>query len=292
MWSSLNCCCGDDDPALHTYQLKLDLTTRNAINELVGVWCVAASQTPLHSPLLRLNRLSLVSGIVSLCCDGFARSSTLLDDVFRWHRHAAPFLYFPVWANGRRARHCAQNCLDCVGWRGYLSLDGRCAISFDCLRILNVVAIISYIGCFVLYRYELVGATVREERASSQDDDEKNMPRARGPPPRTTMTNATIAAPTIDFAGVPVTLLRFHPFGRRMRRRIHVPVASETHGIPNLPVDLVQVHTACVTMSAVGFLLAMIGIMTYLWSNVPQYVSIFATAMLGACIATGIFVLR
>jgi len=159
-----------------------------------------------------------------------------------------------------------------------------------------MAAIIAYIGCFALYRYELVDAAIEEESASQEND--KDMPRARGPPqplirPR---SNAIPAAPpTLKFPGIhlDVTLMRIHPFGLRLSKRSLLQLESgHTLGIPDLPVDLVAVHTACVMMAMVGFVLAMIGIMTYLWAGVPQYVSIFSTVMLGFCLMTGAYVLR
>ncbi|KAG1739119.1 uncharacterized protein EDB91DRAFT_1248879 [Suillus paluster] len=49
---------------------------------------------------------------------------------------------------------------------------------------------------------------------------------------------------------------------------------------------LSRVHTLCILLAGIGFLLAIMGIMTYAWALQPKEVSIFATVCLGFAVLT------
>ncbi|KAJ3478956.1 hypothetical protein NLI96_g9396 [Meripilus lineatus] len=58
------------------------------------------------------------------------------------------------------------------------------------------------------------------------------------------------------------------------------------------PVNLLtKCHTMSVTLASIGFILALVGILTFVWKALPQDVSIFATASLGVCALAGIIAL-
>ena len=46
---------------------------------------------------------------------------------------------------------------------------------------------------------------------------------------------------------------------------------------------LSKAHTVCAGMSSLGFVLALLGILTYSWTAVPIALGIFASACMGAC---------
>ncbi|TBU31104.1 hypothetical protein BD311DRAFT_147854 [Dichomitus squalens] len=47
-------------------------------------------------------------------------------------------------------------------------------------------------------------------------------------------------------------------------------------------------HSLCMGLSAVGFVLAIMGVMCFAWSRMPLSASIFASACCGACIVSGV----
>ncbi|TBU42563.1 hypothetical protein BD309DRAFT_991590 [Dichomitus squalens] len=80
-------------------------------------------------------------------------------------------------------------------------------------------------------------------------------------------------------------------FGARTKPGDH----ERTRGDPEAMVDRVtdrlkgmvdvlsRAHTVCTGMATVGFLLAVLGILTYSWTAVPLVLGIFASACLGVC---------
>ncbi|EJU01772.1 hypothetical protein DACRYDRAFT_107509 [Dacryopinax primogenitus] len=145
-----------------------------------------------------------------------------------------------------------------------------------------MAAIISYLACFALYRFELSDAST-EEKISGFPGYQANFNRH---------TNPTLASPHVDANYISVT--RLHPFSFSARRTGMQSANIEsqgTHGIPKLPMDLTAVNSACVGITLVGFVLAILGILAYMWVFLPGYVSIFSTVCLSASALVGLWVL-
>jgi hypothetical protein len=51
---------------------------------------------------------------------------------------------------------------------------------------------------------------------------------------------------------------------------------------------LSRCHSLCITLSAVGFVLAIAGIVCYAWARFPTGVSVFSTACVGVCLVAGV----
>ncbi|PIL33558.1 hypothetical protein GSI_04181 [Ganoderma sinense ZZ0214-1] len=105
-----------------------------------------------------------------------------------------------------------------------------------------------------------------------------------------------------DLRGL-VSMDRAHPFwflscGRRPRPRDRdeEQVRARSRGDPEAMVghtaarlkDMIDVlsraHVVCAGMALVGFVLALLGILTYAWTAVPLALSVFASACLGVCV--------
>lgn len=50
---------------------------------------------------------------------------------------------------------------------------------------------------------------------------------------------------------------------------------------------LSRCHTLCIALGAVGFILALMGIVCYAWAMQPLSVAAFSTAVMGVCLASG-----
>ena len=100
-----------------------------------------------------------------------------------------------------------------------------------------------------------------------------------------------------DLRGL-VSINRAHPlrflfscFRARTKPRDH----ERTRGDPEAAADRVtdtlkdmvdvlsRAHHVCAGMASVGFILALLGILTYSWTAVPLALGIFASACLGVC---------
>jgi len=173
-----------------------------------------------------------------------------------------------------------------------------------------MAAIISYIACFSLYRYELTDARHEERstgllastaRYQSQSPTAHSRGASKSSPlvSSSGFSTALNGSPALDSAYVSVR--RFHLYTLRTTRPDPAILGSGTNasvelpvtpGIPRLPLDLCGVNNACVAITFVGFVLAILGILAYMWAFLPSYVSIFASVCLGVSMAVGIWVLR
>lgn len=60
----------------------------------------------------------------------------------------------------------------------------------------------------------------------------------------------------------------------------------------NPPTHLLsRCHSLCILLAAVGFVLALMGIMCYAWSRFPASVSVFATVCMGFCISSAVLII-
>ncbi|KAI0685819.1 hypothetical protein C8T65DRAFT_591811, partial [Cerioporus squamosus] len=183
-------------------------------------------------------------------------------------------------------------------------------------------AIVAYIASFVLIRYRLNDAEKKEEgvikeprsrsRAPSTSRNTTEKRRARqhshqhshrpsasmgstlGPSsPIEALTDFPTEVFT-DLRGL-VSVYRTHPLwflrcGTRrkpQRSRDMDPEASVVDDAIAMLKGMVGVlsraHTVCTSMSSLGFVLALLGILTYSWTAVPTALGIFASACMGAC---------
>lgn len=51
---------------------------------------------------------------------------------------------------------------------------------------------------------------------------------------------------------------------------------------------LANCHTLCIWLSAVGFVLAIIGVLCFAWARLPRSVGIFASSCMGICLIGGV----
>ncbi|KZT61413.1 hypothetical protein CALCODRAFT_479913 [Calocera cornea HHB12733] len=170
-----------------------------------------------------------------------------------------------------------------------------------------MAAIISYIACFALYRYELIDAR-NEERTSGLLAFRAPAPGSGKPFPANLSTpqlGSSIFSAPLQLDAAYISVSRLHPYTFRTTRptttfptspfpgtsnpTLTLPI---THGIPRLPMDLRSVNDACVGLTVVGFGLALLGILAYMWTFLPVYVSGFASACLAVGVAVGLWVLR
>ncbi|KAH8087802.1 hypothetical protein BXZ70DRAFT_533617 [Cristinia sonorae] len=189
-------------------------------------------------------------------------------------------------------------------------------------------AITSFIGSFVLIRYKLLDAKKHEhivERTASNQlpssslspsSHEKprfehsntiNVASMSHPRPRTNASFHGLSSPSLDFLpnwSEIVTILQgrvyinrvhiFDCFGRRRRsddpeRGAYKEPDTQTELEP--PVKLLsRCHTLSAAMALCGFLLAILGILAFVWTELPLSISIFASACLGACFVLGVIV--
>jgi len=187
-------------------------------------------------------------------------------------------------------------------------------------------AITSFIGSFVLIRYKLLDAKKHEhtvERTASGSNyttpsaPEKphlvhaNTISASAVPTRTRhRTNSTlhgIASHSLDFlpnwndimAGLQgrVSINRVHLFDCISPRRRSKDPEKGTWTSPDTqtelepPVKLLsRCHTLSASMALFGFILAVLGILTFAWTSLPRSIAIFASACLGSCFLGGAMV--
>ncbi|RPD57687.1 hypothetical protein L226DRAFT_547155 [Lentinus tigrinus ALCF2SS1-7] len=191
-------------------------------------------------------------------------------------------------------------------------------------------SIVAYVASFVLIRYRLNDAEKKEDdtvkgphsrsRATSTSRNATEKRRGRknshshahrpstsvgstlGPSsPIEAITDFPMEMFT-DLRGL-VSVYRTHPlwflrFGRRrqpQRSRDMDPEASVVDDIvatlKGMVDTLSRAHTVCAGMSSLGFVLALLGILTYAWTAVPTALGIFASACMGACAIAGVVAL-
>ncbi|TFK87585.1 hypothetical protein K466DRAFT_490598, partial [Polyporus arcularius HHB13444] len=191
-------------------------------------------------------------------------------------------------------------------------------------------AIVAYVASFVLIRYRLNDAEKKEEGAvkephsrsrapsTSRNATEKrrirqsshqhshrpsaSMGSTLGP---SSPIDAIADFPTevfTDLRGL-VSVYRTHPLWflrcgaprKPQRSRDMDPEASvvddATAMLKGMVGVLARAHTVCAGMSSLGFVLALLGILTYSWTAVPIALSIFASACMGACGIAAVYAL-
>lgn len=162
----------------------------------------------------------------------------------------------------------------------------------------SYAAILSFLGAFLLIRYKLKEAT-REEMIAEGikmvnsplgGSVEKDVEwEARDVGLQRTLTNndvqSTMHKSQNDGTAKPAP----GPDKRQGSFPIEPPIISANPHIeqvgpfmPNVSSHLLsRTHALCVSLTAIGFVLAIVGILCYAWGSQPTEVSIFASACLG-----------
>lgn len=185
------------------------------------------------------------------------------------------------------------------------------------------IAITSFIGSFVLIRYKLLDAKKHEhsvERTNSNlAPPEKphiihantiSASSASAPPRPRHRTNSSLHGQfshSLDFlpswtdimtglqGRVYINRVHFFDCARRRRRPGDPEQGSwmqpDTQTELEPPVKLLsRCHTLSAFMALCGFLLAILGILAFVWTSLPQSIGIFASVCLGTCLVSGVFV--
>ena len=160
------------------------------------------------------------------------------------------------------------------------------------------VAVLSFLGAFLLIRYKLKEAT-REEMiaegmvnsplAGSVFKDVERHPTGIDPGLQQTTNNindaTAMSAPERN--------------KRKGSYPIEPPIISRNPHIEQVGPFMGSVsshllsrtHTLCVCLAAIGFVLAIVGILCYAWASQPKEVSIFASTCLGTAVLTMVVLL-
>lgn len=144
----------------------------------------------------------------------------------------------------------------------------------------SFAAILSFLGAFILVRYKVKEAKKEEIKAEGgapttttfspvdlekAEESNPKVPQSQSPAPAQTPPIPAI------FSRDP-RLVQVGPFSRQPPIKL-----------------LARVHSLCLWTSAVGFILALMGILCFSWSQMPRSVSIFASACLGICVIGSVF---
>jgi hypothetical protein len=135
--------------------------------------------------------------------------------------------------------------------------------SYDCL---GSAAILSFLASFFLVRYRIKEAK-KEELMAAGVDVTSSPPNHRGPH-------------------------RDHSRGRFIYssnpRLEHVGLFSSSTEPPTALLS--RCHLLCVFLAAVGFVLALAGMVSYAWAAQPFSVAVFASVAMGLCLVSGLLV--
>ncbi|KAI0369004.1 hypothetical protein BV20DRAFT_421756 [Pilatotrama ljubarskyi] len=173
-------------------------------------------------------------------------------------------------------------------------------------------SIVAYTGSFILIRYRLNSAEKLEESTFSNHGnpsvrataEKRRMPSTNAHRPSASMGSTLGPSSPIDtirdfplelFTDLRslVTVDRAHPLWflpcgtRRAARGKQDPEASAKDAavatLEGIVKVLTRAHLLCASMASLGFVLALLGILTYSWTAVPTSLGIFASACMGAC---------
>ncbi|KAF8817451.1 hypothetical protein BYT27DRAFT_7126189 [Phlegmacium glaucopus] len=151
-------------------------------------------------------------------------------------------------------------------------------------------AIISFLGAFFLIRYKLTVAEEEEKQAEiemvnsrtsissiEKGRDSTTSPYAdnlqTNPVPGLVRVNSLFSGDQTIWSTAP-HLVQLGPFQRQPPTEL-----------------LARCHSLCLLLSSLGFLLALIGILSYAWDRLSLSISVFATASMGFCLVSVILIL-
>lgn len=168
---------------------------------------------------------------------------------------------------------------------------------------LRLPAILAYISTFVLIRYQLSDAERQEqstERPSATSS--KTHTRIQSFSVEPTLSPAWLAynelrALVSVYQVRYISVLSCGMVPRRSRSRTkrddEQPAADDpVLKLKSMVTTLSRCHTLVTIMTQLGFVLALLGILAYFWTGLPQALGIFASALLGACLlAIGVVIM-
>lgn len=158
---------------------------------------------------------------------------------------------------------------------------------------MSIAAVISFLGAFFLIRYKLQVAEYDEGKAEEEDV-------VGSPTSISSQDPGKSSSPTTPYA---------NELGATDPIRGRVRVLSEP---PEMPIiwstnpHLVQVgpfnrgpptvllsrcHSLCVFLTFIGFVFAIMGLISYGWDRLPQSIGISATVSMSVCIIAGVLIL-
>ncbi|EIW54426.1 uncharacterized protein TRAVEDRAFT_52133 [Trametes versicolor FP-101664 SS1] len=172
--------------------------------------------------------------------------------------------------------------------------------------ILHVCAsILAYLASFVLIRYRLDDAEEQAQTAERPSADIAHEPldskyqstRGAALQPSASTTVRPVHIASRDFRSL-VSVYQVKPFGYMQRRSDALKAGPETPDTANgdaaalvtlqsMVRTLTRCHTVVAVMSNVGFVLALIGTITYFWTAFPVALGSFASVCLGLCLLAG-----
>jgi len=149
-------------------------------------------------------------------------------------------------------------------------------------RFISLAAIISFLGAFYLIRYKLAVAQKGEEEAEIE--------RANSPISISSIEKARGSATSPDTDD-----LQTNPVSGRVRvkslsQRDLIFWTTDPHLVQVGPFQrqaptelLARCHSLCLLLSSLGFVLALIGMISFAWDQLPLSASAFASASMGFC---------
>jgi len=145
-------------------------------------------------------------------------------------------------------------------------------------------AIISFMASFVLVRYKRINiptASMYVEKPSSSSLPSNAIPSRHG----RLLEASALSIERLHFFDVLPTSIQ---------QRLSHPSSSDplSPSLPEALSTLIRCNTVCVLLSLVGFILAVIGILSYVWTWLPRGVSIFTSICLFWGIVGGTYALQ
>ena len=172
--------------------------------------------------------------------------------------------------------------------------------------LISSSAILAYLASFVLIRYRLEDAEEQAQAAEHADEAGGGTPLRQIPSQRPSMGNKQSVAERIgpapmitprDFRAL-VTVYQVKPFalvsGGSCTAKLSPgsPSSGDSdalHMLRSMIQTLTRCHTVVGAMSTIGFVLALIGTITYFWTSLPVALGSFASVCLGVSLVAGTY---
>ena len=163
-------------------------------------------------------------------------------------------------------------------------------------------AILAYISSFVLIRYQLSDAEKNEQSTERPSASGAGKTQANARVQALSVESALSEAYVDLRALVSVYKVRYIsvltcgmvPRQRRSEKRDAKRSAADDPVVKlrSMVTTLSRCHTLVTVMTQLGFVLALLGILAYFWTGLPQALAIFASALLWACLlAIGVVIM-
>ncbi|PIL33524.1 hypothetical protein GSI_04147 [Ganoderma sinense ZZ0214-1] len=191
---------------------------------------------------------------------------------------------------------------DLTAWS---SLDLLISASLGGAIILHVCAsILAYISSFVLIRYQLSDAQKTEQSTERPSGSALGAGKAHARVQSLSIESALSEAYVDLRALVSVYKVRYISVltcgmvprqSASEKRDAERPASGSDDPVAKLKgmvTTLSRCHTLVTVMTQLGFVLALLGIIAYFWTELPQALAIFASVLLGACLlAIGVVIM-